>query len=52
MDDKSLKYLSPSNEIGFVVENDRDFGIRKNVPHVYSRVVKHTECVLGQNFNS
>ena len=46
MDDKSLKYLSASNEIGFVAENDRDFGIRKNFRHEYSRVVKHSECAL------
>ena len=46
MDDKSLKYLSASNEIGFVAENDRDFGIRKNFRHEYSRLVKRSECVL------
>ena len=53
MDDKSLKYLSASNEIGFVAENDRDFGIRKNFRHEYSRVVKRSECdfrILWNNY--
>ena len=51
MDDKSLKYLSASNEIGFVAENDRDFGIRKNFRHEYSRVVKRSECAYRMDFN-